>query len=133
VGAHLITHEKKPFTHLLLDANPQHNLLHSNGILSPAIIIFSHFLIFHHDRLKQFWFLSITHHSHTNLSDLNDLYIHSIIGHHLLKVISNEIGISYSYKLPVMSDENDGRKCKMLNTYIKTTPVHLIPGTQPTY
>jgi len=32
-----------------------------------------------------------------------------------------------------MSDVNDGRKCKRLNTYIRTTPVYLIPGTQPTY
>jgi len=85
---------------LLLHANPQHNLLHNNGILSPAIIIFSSFLIFHHDGLQQFWFLSITHHAHTNLFDLNDLYMHSIIGHHLLKEMGNEIGISYSYKLP---------------------------------
>jgi len=43
--------------------------------------------------------------------------------------MGNEIGISYNYKLPQLSDENDGRKCKRLNTYIRTTPVHLIPGT----
>ena len=32
-----------------------------------------------------------------------------------------------------MSDEKDGRKCKRLNTQVRTAPVHLIPGTQPIY
>jgi len=90
--------KQKPFTHFLLHVNPQHNLLHNDGILSPAIIIFSSFLIFGHNRLKQFWFLSITHHAHTNFFDFNDLHMHSITGHHLFKGMGNETGISNSYK-----------------------------------
>jgi len=32
-----------------------------------------------------------------------------------------------------MSHENDGRKYKRLNTFVRSAPVHLIPGTQPIY
>ena len=98
MDAQLITHETKAI-HSLIITWQSTTLLH-NVLKSPVIKLFSSILIFHDDRLKQFWFLSISHHTHTNLFDLNDLYMHSIIGHHLLKEMGNEIEISYSYKLP---------------------------------
>jgi hypothetical protein len=116
MAAQLITHETKAIHSFIITCQSTTQLTSQQwDFKSPAITIFSSF-IFHNDRLKQFWFLSITLHAHTNLSDLNDLYMQSIIGHHLLKEMGNEIGISYSYKLPQLClIKKDGRKCKRLN------------------
>lgn len=63
----LITHETKAIHSLFITCQSTTQLISQWwDFKSPAIIIFSSFLIFHHDRLKQFWFLSITHHAHTN-------------------------------------------------------------------
>ena len=101
MGAKFITYETKVIHSLIITCQSTTQLTSQSwDFKSPAIIIFSSFLIFHDDRLKQFWILSITYHAPTDLFDLNDLYMHSIIGHHLLKEMGNEFGISYSYTLP---------------------------------